>query len=85
MLPLKVVELMVILLSFAIDSPPGPIQWIITEFNLTPLTVLTIHWISCGLSTIAPCMGPYGNVVIIGTGTIKISLIYYYNIATTEY
>ena len=71
LLPLEVVGLMVTLLSFVIDSPPGPIQLIITELNSTPLTVLTIHWISCGLPTIAPCMGPDGNVVIVGVGTIN--------------
>ena len=60
---------MVILLSFEIDSPPGPIQLIITELNSTPLTALTIHWISCGLPTIAPCMGPDGDVAIVGAGT----------------
>ena len=78
MLPLEVVGLMVTLLSFVIDSPPGPIQLIITELNSTPLTVLTIHWISCGLPTIAPCMGPGGNVMmqIYGTNrtTVKIQL-----------
>ena len=71
MLPLEVVALMVTLLSFVIDSPLGPIQLIITELNSTPLTVLTIHWISCGLPTIAPCMGPDGNVAIVGVGTIN--------------
>ena len=62
---------MITLLSFVINYPPGPIQLIITELNSTPLTVLTIHWISCGLPTIAPCMGPNGNVVIVGMGTAK--------------
>ena len=61
---------MVTLLSFVIDSPPGPIQLIITELNSTPLTVLTIHWISCGLPTIAPCMGPDGNVAASTLGTM---------------
>jgi len=72
LLPLEVIGLMVTLLSFVIDSPPGPIQLIITELNSTPLTVLTIHWISCGLPTIAPCMRPDGNVVVIGVGTTKV-------------
>ena len=69
LLVLEVVGLMITLLSFVIDSPPGPIQLIITELNSTPLTVLTIHWISCGLPTIAPCMGPDGSIVTEGIGT----------------
>ena len=69
MLPLEVVGLMVTLLSFVIDSSPGPIQLIITELNITPTSVLTIHWISCGLPTIASCMGPDGNVVMMTLGT----------------
>ena len=75
---------MVTLLSFVIDSPPGPIQLIITELNSTPLTVLTIHWISCGLPTIAPCMGSDGNdsVVMVGVGTIS-EIIYFYNFFAT--
>ena len=71
LLPLEMVGLMVTLLSFVIDSPPGPIQLIITELNSTPLTVLTIHWISCGLPTIAPCIGPDGIVVTVGVGTMN--------------
>ena len=71
MLSLEVVGLMVTLLTFVIDSPPGPIQLIITELNSTPLTVLTIHWISCGLPTIAPCMEVDGNIAMIGGGTAK--------------
>ena len=65
LLPLEVVGLMVTLLSFVIDSPPGLIQLIITELNSTPLTVLTIQWISCGLPTIAPCMGPDGDKMML--------------------
>ena len=69
MLPLEVVGLMVTLLSFVIDSPPGPIQLIIIELSSTPLTVLTTHWISCGLPTIAPCISVDGNMVSVGAGT----------------
>ena len=69
LLPLEVVGLMITLLSLVIDSPPGSIQLIITELNSTPITVLTIHWIPCGLPTIAPCMEPDGIVVMIGVGT----------------
>ena len=72
MLPLEVVGLMITLLSFVIGSPPGPIQLIITELNSTPLTVLTIHWISCGLPTITPCISVDGNMVSVGAGTEKI-------------
>jgi len=60
---------MVILVVFVIDSPPGLVQLIFTELKLAPLIVLTVHRISCGLPTIAPCMGPDGNVVIVGVGT----------------
>ena len=70
MLPLEVVGLMVTLLSLVIVSPPGPIQLIITELDSTPLTVLTVHWIIWGLPTIAPCMGPDGDMVIPGVGTL---------------
>ena len=65
---------MVTLLSFIIDSPPGAIQLIITELDSTPLTVLTIQWIACGLPTIAPCMGPEGFNMTVGVvTTYKIS------------
>jgi len=71
MLPLEVVGLMVTLLSFAIMSSPGPIHLIITELDSTPLTVLTVHWIVWGLPTIAPCMGPDGDRVTRGVGTVQ--------------
>jgi len=69
-LPLEVVGLMVTLLSFVIVSPPGPIQLIITELDSTPLIVLTVHCIIWGLPTIAPCMGPDGDVMTVGGGTV---------------
>jgi len=67
---------MVTLLSFVIVSPPGPIQVIITELDSTPLTVLTTHWIIWELPTIAPCMGPDGDRVIVGVGTGKLTNIF---------
>ena len=51
-------------------APPGPIQLIITELASTPLTVLTVQLITNGLPTIAPCMGPGGDMVIVGVGTV---------------
>ena len=69
LLPLEVVGLMVTLLSVVIDPPPGPIQLIITELELTPLIVVTLHWIFRELPTIAPRMEPDGDVVIVGVGT----------------
>ena len=70
MLPLEVVGLMVTLLLFVM-TPPGPIQLIITELDSTPLTVLTIQLITLGLPTIAPCMGPDGDMVTVGVGTTE--------------
>ena len=61
---------MVTLLSIVIVSHPGPIQLIITELDSTPLTVLTVHWIIWGLPTIAPCMGPDGDMASGGIGTV---------------
>ena len=69
LLPLEVVGLIVTLLSVVIDPPPGPIQLIITELDLTPLIVVTLHWIFCELPTIAPRMEPDGDVVIVGVGS----------------
>jgi len=66
-LPLEVVGLMVTLLLVVIEPPPGPIQLIITELDSTPLTVLTVQLITRGLPTIAPCMGPDGDIVTLGT------------------
>jgi len=63
---------MATLLAFIIVSPPDFIQLIITELDSTPLTVLTVHWIIRGLPTIAPCMGPDGDMVIVGGGTVEV-------------
>jgi len=69
-LPLEVVGLMVTQALFAIEPPPGPNQLIITELDSTPLTVLTVQLITCGLPTIAPCIGPDGDTVTVGSGTV---------------
>ena len=61
--------LMVTLLLFIIEPPPGPIQLIVIELDSTILTVFTVQLITWGLTTIAPCMGPDGDVVTIGGGT----------------
>ena len=67
MLLLEVVGLMPTLLSLPLlDS----IQVIITELDSTPLTVLTVQLITRGLPTIAPCMGPDGDMVTVGVGTV---------------
>ena len=73
--PLEVVGLMVTLLLLVIELPPGPVQLIITELDLTPLIVVTLHCIFRKLPTIAPRMEPDGDVVIVGVGT-KNNLIY---------
>jgi len=52
-------------------APPGPIQLIITELDPTPLTVLTVHRIIWGLPTIAPVIGPDGNKLTVGIGTVE--------------
>ena len=62
---------MVTLLLFLIDLPPGFIQLILTELNSTPLTVLTIHWMSSGLPTIASFIRADGDTVTAGIGTVK--------------
>ena len=69
MLPLEVIGLMVTLLSFVM-TPSGPVQLIITELDSTPLTVLTVQLKTRGLPTIAPCMGPAGDMVTVGVGTV---------------
>ena len=65
-----VVPLMIILLSLATLSPPGPIQLIFTKPNSTPLIVLTAHRIIQGLPTKVPCKGPGGDRVMVGVGTM---------------
>ena len=61
----------VTLLSFVKD-PSGPIQVIVTKLDSTPSTVFTVHMRTCRLPTIAPCMGPDGDIVTVGRGTVKI-------------
>ena len=60
---------MVTLLSFVIVSPPGSIQLINTKCGSIPLTVLTVQCTTCGLPTVASCIGP--DDIIIGVGTVK--------------
>ena len=72
---LEVVGLMVTLLLLVIELPPGPVQLIITELDLTPLIVVTLHCIFRELPTIALRMEPEGDVVIVGVGT-KNNLVY---------
>ena len=71
MLPLEVVGLMVTLLSFVIDPPPGPIQLISTSLGFTPLTVRTVQSIVRLLPTAAFSIGPDGDMVTFGMGTTE--------------
>ena len=65
---------MLTLLSFIIGPPPDPppdtVQLINTELDSTPLTVLTVQLITRGLPTITPCIGPGGDMVTVGLGTM---------------
>ena len=67
---------MVTLLSLIKELPPGPIQLIITELDSTPLTVLTIQLITRLLPIVAFCMGPDGDKMTVGVGTIVKDKIY---------
>ena len=62
--PIETLPLVVVML------PSGPIQVIITELDSTPLTVLTVQLIPPGLPTAAFCMGPDGDMVTVGVGTV---------------
>ena len=61
--------LTIILLLSVVRLPLGPFQLTVIELNSTPPTVLTMHSIPRGLPTMAPCIGPDGNMVIAGSGT----------------
>ena len=61
---------MVTLLSFIIEPPPGPIQLIVTTLDATPLTVLTVQLITSSLPNVAFYMGPDGDKITIGMGTV---------------
>ena len=52
------------------EPPPGPIQLIITELDSTPLTVLTVQLIVSSLPVVVFCMGPDGDRVTVGVGTV---------------
>ena len=61
---------MVTLLSLTTEPPPGPIQLIITALDFTPLTVLTVQLITSSLPIVAFCMGPGGDTMTLGMGTV---------------
>ena len=49
---------------------PDPDHCIITVLGSTPLTVLTVQLATRGSPTIAPCMGPGGDMVTVKSGTM---------------
>ena len=62
-------EMRLLILNLEVETP-GPVHVIITVLGSTPLTVLTVQLATRGLPTISPCMGPIGDMVTVGVGTV---------------